>query len=158
MVNEEFGDLSGIPVVEKTIEEYDPERGPEEGETARTVDIMGITVQYLDGTDNHDDSVFDEHTEIKYDGPVGVFSDTGCQLSSLIGHASLYVEGKTLKADLFINYHSPERLAIENGINLYPSVCGMIQEKDGDLVKKCSLKGVALTIGKNVDPRIEPLR
>lgn len=151
----EIGGLTGIPAVDKTIEEYNPDVGPEYGETAHTLDILGVDIQYLDGKDDGSGSIIDEATAIEYNGPVPVYSDIECKYEQLIGHASLYVENKLLKGDLFIKYNSPERLCIEEGVKLYPALCGTIKVREGAHVKLCGVTGVSLTASKNADDRIK---
>jgi hypothetical protein len=150
-----IGELTGIPAVDKTIEEYNPDVGPEYGETAHTLDILGVDIQYLDGKNVDNYAIIDEFTAIEYNGPVPVYSSIDCKLEQLVGHASLYVEGKLLKGDLFIKYNSPERLCIEEGVKLYPALCGTIKVREGAHVKLCGVMGISLTVDKNIDDRIK---
>jgi hypothetical protein len=156
IVENEVGKLEGVPAVEKTIEEYTPEATAEEGVTARTKDFFGVEVQYLDGKDCGDRCIMDESTQIAYNGPIPVFAD--CNGKTSIGSASLYVENKCLKADLFLDYHTPERLSMENGVELFPSFVGWTDRIDSGKIKNCRVRGIALTTAKNVDTRIGPLK
>lgn len=53
--------------------------------------------------------------KVSFENPVSVFSDDG----RLLGAARLYQEGKALMAEMFLDYATPERLDIENGVKYY---------------------------------------
>jgi len=155
---DEIGDLKGVSAVDRTVEEYDPNVGAEEGETVHTFDMLGVEIQYLDGQDDQDNAIINKNTVIEYTSPVPVYSSIECKASQLLGHASLYIESNCLKGDLFIKYNSPERLGIEEGIKLYPGLCAKLKVRNGATVVSCSVTGITLTINKNIDNRIGPVK
>lgn len=158
-MEEEIGKLEGVPAVEKTIEEY-AGQSAEEGETARTLDILGVAVQFLDGQDSGDHLVIDENTLLAVENPVPVYNVASIAKKdeNLIGHAALYVEGKVLKGDLFLDYHTPERLALDNDEKLYPALIGAVDVVEKGHVKDCKVIGISLTKSQNVDKRISPVK
>lgn len=59
-----------------------------------------------------------------YGDPVPVYSP---ESKHVIGYADIFCEGNEACAELFLDYHSPERLTIETQSRpLYASVCGRL--------------------------------
>lgn len=128
-------------------------------DVARTYDLKGVEVQCLDGSHNPDGIVIDHDTVWEGSMTVPLVSSPVChpKTTDIIGCANVYFEGHYMKADLFINYDTPHRLALEVEGKLYPSICGVLLEeetKDKRFVKRARLTAIALTSGKNTDDRI----
>jgi hypothetical protein len=149
MRSDEIGDLSGPVEVERVID----------GADTRTYDKKSVEVLILDGVPDSRDDCFVPHSELTFENPVPVVRAQ----DDVIGWATLYRQGKSLMADLFLRYDSEERLLLETGGKLYPGVNGAVTsaEFSEDFTSRQILAArithVGLTIHPNIDRRILPV-
>lgn len=97
-----------------------------------------------------------EGCEIEVENPVPVKVD-----DKVIGYATIYVEGKDLVADFFLDYHTPERLSIETkseALYPYPTMLTAMDNSEG-VWRTCAatIVEVLLIPRKPYDTRIEAL-
>jgi hypothetical protein len=99
-----------------------------------------------------------EHCKIVCEPVVSVIGDAG----NIIGCATLHKEGKSIYAELFIDYETPERLDLEiEGKRLYPHLHGhyVTSPSHGGAPKATSYHVYNLILNRNrdTDPRIGPI-
>lgn len=93
---------------------------------------------------------------VKFKNPVRVLSDDG----SVIGAATLEVIGSRIEGHFFIDYHTPERLNIENKTEkLYPLLTSseVSSEEEPNKVVECEIIEIWLTTEQPLDKRIDAL-
>ncbi len=78
-----------------------------------------------------------------FDGPIPVIEDS--EDGEVIGAATLYCEGKVVKADIFIDYSSPIRLDLQSGNSVYPMVGLTLSKVKADRVQEITLGSLILT-------------
>lgn len=131
-------------------------------ETTRTYDKQGVEVLILDDVADDVGDRFPPDAELTFENPVPLFrggGDWNKRLTDYIGSANLYRQGKSLLADFFIIYDSPERLALEIGTRIYPGIMGAIIETRGlpdgtRQITKANIRGIQLHMTRNADSRI----
>lgn len=76
-----------------------------------------------------------------------------------IGYATVFVDhdGRRLLADFFLRYDCPERLSIQNGEKLYPTVWFRIIKGPVDSISKVGVLHIKLGFGADADDRVQPL-
>ena len=87
------------------------------------------------------------------DHEVPIFLETDEDLSGLVGKAKLSLEKNVLYATVDI---LDTRIPKETP-PLYPCAVLVVTERGGNVVTRCVVKHIALSISKNVDSRIKPL-
>ncbi len=127
-------------------------------EGTRTFDLKAVEVLILDGEPDMQGEGFAADCEIEFENPVPITRDHSRAFSDVIGTAVLYRQGRSLVADLFVAYDTPERLCLEQGAGLYPSVGGTTFGRDGQTITQAQITTVALTLARNADPRIAPAK
>lgn len=73
------------------------------------------------------------YTQAFVEVPKGTLKVYSYECDGCIGHASVGIEGDKLVADLFIDYNTPERLAIESGQKLFAKAYGDIELFDNKI-------------------------
>lgn len=125
---------------------------------ARTYDVLNVEVAVLDGVVDSLEEAFATDCALEYMNPVPLIREGG----EVIGSADLYRTGNVLTADIFLRYDSEERLSLEAGLRIYPSLHGVTKGvrftsteiKEITHAKILSLK---LTSTPNSDHRIKHL-
>lgn len=117
-----------------------------------------VTARIFSLDDNWDPSGTRYHQAVVHaENPIPVTDDTG----TTIGSASVYVEGKVVMADLFLDYSTPARLDIETGARkLYPFPLGNLTFKieDGpEIVTGMIIAAITLDPEPGADARIKAL-
>lgn len=77
----------------------------------------------------HCEAVVDRVTDLDnltyiVENPVPVYSG-----QDIVGHANLSVAGTAVKADIFVDYNTPERLDVETGKDIYAMVRAEINQE-----------------------------
>lgn len=92
--------------------------------------------------------------------PVPVFNDGDEEL----GAAFLIADGNAVRARIFLDYYTPERLNLQNGdIKLYPNLTlGEVTYNDvdtGEVLRRVTIPDalVLTTNTENLDPKLNPL-
>lgn len=140
-------------------EEIQPIQGPIEIE--RVIDGNEVKTYECNGTllilDDTSPGQRYEGCEVFFINPVPVYSDD----DTLIGHCTISVTGKRVDGQFFLDYHTPERLEIEQGIvKLYPDIEALEAIDTSHppwRVAHCNICRIVLSAALPHDKRLDPL-
>lgn len=144
-------------MTERVIEVFDPEDENMDlgDDVGRTLDIHDIEFEYLDGVPDPDGAVLDENTKLECINPVWVYDE---DIKKQIGSASLSCTKKALVADLFLDYHTPERLSLESGEKFYLAVVATGTRKDKtNVLERLMVHALVLTRKKHPNKKVQPV-
>jgi hypothetical protein len=129
-------------------------------QNARTFDRVGVEVLVVDEQLDSNNQAFAPNCDLNLTSPVPVIRDNNN--ADIIGSANLYRVGNFVIADIFLRYDCEERLAIEAGCRIYPSVVGTTANAHFDatgtmILDEIHINAISLGITRNADHRIRPL-
>lgn len=114
-------------------------------DNVKNMELKAVPVLRLDA------GSFDlSQTDPVFESPVPVFEES--QDGELIGAAHLYVRGRQVFADIFIDYSSPMRLTIEAGHRVCPMVSSTVTAVAAGIVTEIRIESVVLmTASADID-------